>query len=63
MAASETTVKLDRVSMFLYPGNEALAVVSFDQHYTSNNAQNRMRKRLYWIKEDAGWRIVHESTV
>jgi murein L,D-transpeptidase YafK len=55
-------VKLDRVSMFLYPGNETLAVVSFDQHYATNNAQNRTRKRLYWIKEDAGWRIVHEST-
>ena len=54
-------VKIDRVSMFLYPGDETLAVVSFDQAYSSNNTQNRMRKRLYWIKEGAGWRIVHEG--
>jgi murein L,D-transpeptidase YafK len=54
-------VKIDRVSMFLYPGSETLAVMSFDQHYASNNSQNRMRKRLYWIKEGAVWRIVHES--
>ena len=55
-------VKIDRVSMFLYPGDDTLAVVSFDQAYSSNNAQNRMRKRVYWIKEGVGWRIVHEGT-
>jgi murein L,D-transpeptidase YafK len=54
-------VRIDRVSMFMYPGSETLAVVSFDQHYASNNAQNRKRKRLYWLKEGAGWRIVHEG--
>jgi murein L,D-transpeptidase YafK len=55
-------VKLDRVSMFLYPGKERLAVVTFDQDYSSSNLSNRMRKRQYWIKESAGWRIVHEGT-
>jgi murein L,D-transpeptidase YafK len=55
-------VKIDRVSMFLYPGDETLAVVSFDQTYASNNSQNKMRKRQYWIKEGASWRIVHEGT-
>jgi murein L,D-transpeptidase YafK len=54
-------VKLERVSMFLYPGKERLAVVTFDQDYTSSNLQNRMRKRQYWIKEGSGWRIVHEG--
>jgi murein L,D-transpeptidase YafK len=54
-------VKINRVSMFLYPGSETLAVVSFDQHYSSNKGQNRMRKRLYWLKEGGGWRIVHEG--
>jgi murein L,D-transpeptidase YafK len=54
-------VRIERLSMFLYPGSETLAVMSFDQHYASNNAQNRMRKRLYWVKEGAGWRIVHEG--
>ncbi len=54
-------VKLDRVSMFLYPGKQRLAVVTFDQDYTSSNLQNRMRKRQSWIKEGAGWRIIHEG--
>ena len=43
-------VKLERVSMFLYPGKERLAVVTFDQDYTSSNLTNRMRKRQYWIR-------------
>lgn len=54
-------VKLDRVSMFLYPGKQKLAVVTFDQDYASSNLQNRMRKRQYWIKEGTGWRIIHEG--
>jgi murein L,D-transpeptidase YafK len=54
-------VKVDRVSMFLYPGEEKLAVVTFDQDYSSSNLQNRMRKRQYWIREGSGWRIVHEG--
>ena len=54
-------VKLDKLSMFLYPGKERLAVVTFDQDYTSNNLQNRMRKRQYWLKEGTAWRIIHEG--
>ena len=55
-------VKLDKVSMFLYPGKERLAVVTFEQDYTSSNLANKMRKRQYWIKEGSGWRIIHEGT-
>jgi len=54
-------VKLDRVSIFLYPGKEKLAVVTFDQDYSSSNLANRMRKRQYWLKEGPTWRIVHEG--
>ena len=55
-------VKLERVSMFLYPGKERLAVVTFDQDYTSSNLTNKMRKRQYWIKEGSGWKIIHEGS-
>jgi murein L,D-transpeptidase YafK len=55
-------VKLDKVSMFLYPGKERLAVVTFEQDYTSSNLTNKMRKRQYWIKEGSGWKIVHEGS-
>jgi murein L,D-transpeptidase YafK len=54
-------VKLDRTSIFLYPGRDDLAVVSFDQDYSSSNLASQMRKRQYWIKEDGGWRILYEG--
>jgi len=61
--ASKTWVKVgvSGVSVFLYPGRSDLAVVAFDQDYASSNLENRMRKRQYWIKEGAGWRIIHEG--
>ncbi|MCE2998862.1 MAG: L,D-transpeptidase family protein [Betaproteobacteria bacterium] len=54
-------VKVDRVSMFLYPGNNDLVVVSFEQQYSSNNLSNQMRKRQYWQREGGNWRIIHEG--
>lgn len=54
-------VHVDHVSMFLYPGNENLAVVTFDQDYASSNVNNKMRKRQYWQHENGTWRIVHEG--
>jgi murein L,D-transpeptidase YafK len=56
-------LKLDKISIVLYPGRDDLAVVTFSQDYTSSNYKKRMRKRQYWIKEDDGaWRILHEGT-
>ena len=55
-------VGIDGVSMFLYPGNEDLAVVTFDQDYASSNLSNKMRKRQYWQREGGAWRIVHEGS-
>jgi len=55
-------VKVDRVNMFLYPGKQRLAVVTFDQDYDSSNLGNKMRKRQYWLKEGSGWRIIHEGS-
>ncbi len=55
-------LKIDNVSMFLYPGMDNLAVVTFEQNYESNNLSNRMRKRQYWIKETSGWKIVYEGS-
>jgi murein L,D-transpeptidase YafK len=54
-------VSLDKISIFLYPGRNDLAVVTFDQAYTSSNLENQMRKRLYWIKEGDAWHIIHEG--
>jgi murein L,D-transpeptidase YafK len=54
-------LKLDKVSIFLYPGRDDLAVVTFEQDYSSSNLVNKMSKRLYWIKENGAWRILHEG--
>ena len=54
-------LKLDKVSYFLYPGREDLAVVTFDQDYASSNLSNQMRKRQYWIRERGAWRILYEG--
>ena len=54
-------VKIDHVSMFLYPGSNDLAVVTFEQDYASSNVSNKMRKRQYWQREGVTWRIVHEG--
>jgi murein L,D-transpeptidase YafK len=54
-------VGVDKVSVFLYPGNQDLAVVTFEQDYASSNLANQMRKRQYWIREGGAWKILHEG--
>jgi murein L,D-transpeptidase YafK len=53
-------VGLGRVAMFQYP-RERFVVVTFDQRYESNNLSNSMRKRQYWMREGAGWKILFEG--
>jgi murein L,D-transpeptidase YafK len=55
-------VGLSNVSMFRDPGKDELVVVSFDQDYRSNNLNNRMKKRQYWIREDGTWKIIFEGS-
>ncbi|HXF67125.1 MAG TPA: L,D-transpeptidase family protein, partial [Burkholderiales bacterium] len=54
-------VRLERVSIFLYPGREDLAVVSFEQDYASSNLSDRTRKRQYWTREGGRWKILYEG--
>jgi murein L,D-transpeptidase YafK len=62
--AGKTWIRLDlqKVSIFVYPGRDDLAVVTFDQNYASNNLVSKMRKRQYWIMEGGTWRILHEGS-
>jgi murein L,D-transpeptidase YafK len=53
-------IGVSRVAMFQYP-RENFVVVSFDQDYKSSNLSNTMRKRQYWIREGAAWRILYEG--
>jgi murein L,D-transpeptidase YafK len=54
-------VGLNDVSIFLYPGRQDLVVVDFEQDYASNNLSNKMKKRQYWIREGAQWKILYEG--
>ncbi len=61
-AKNYVKVKLERVSAFLYPGRDDLAVVTFDQEYSSSNLSNQMKKRQYWIFDKGAWRILYEGS-
>lgn len=54
-------VRLDDVSLFLYPGAQPMAVTTFTQDYRSNNLSNVMKKRLYWIRDGERWKIIQEG--
>lgn len=52
-------VKLSNVNVLQYPGKEDMLVTSF----TMESANNTLKKRLYWHKEGAEWRIIFEGSV
>jgi murein L,D-transpeptidase YafK len=54
-------VRVSDLSVFPYPNQPDMAVVSFEQDYESNNLSNRMLKRQYWMKRDGRWQIVYEG--
>jgi len=55
-------VNLSNRSMFLYPGEKQLMVVTFVQDYASDNFRRKFTKRQYWRLEDDGkWRIIYEG--
>jgi murein L,D-transpeptidase YafK len=53
-------VELRNLSIYAYPGNEDMLLVSFDQDYRSDNYNSRVRKRQYWKRAHNRWQIVHE---
>lgn len=55
-------LKLSKLSIFPYPGQQGLVVVNFEQDYASNNLSNRMLKRQYWMKRDGRWQIIYEGS-
>lgn len=54
-------VKVSDLSIFPYPNQPDMVVVNFEQDYESNNLNNRMHKRQYWMKRDGRWQIVYEG--
>ena len=54
-------VNISNLSVFAYPNQPNLVVVNFEQDYESNNLNNHMKKRQYWMKRDNHWQIVYEG--
>jgi len=51
-------------SMFLYPGEKGLLVVTFKQDYKSDKVERKFVKRQYWRRQQDGtWQIVYEGSV
>ncbi|WP_295003067.1 L,D-transpeptidase family protein [uncultured Dechloromonas sp.] len=55
-------VKVNNLSVLRNPGKEEVVVVTFDQDYRSNNLDNQMKKRQYWLREDGKWKIIYEGS-
>ena len=54
-------IDLNNISVYGYPGNEEMMVVSFDQEYRSNNHRSVTQKRQYWKKQNGRWQIIFEG--
>ena len=57
-------VEIGNLSVFEYalsPTMPPMMIVTFDQDYKSNNSNNHMKKRQYWQREGAGWKIIYEA--
>lgn len=55
-------VDMDIESLFLYPGEQDMFVVTYTQRYLSNNYSSQSNKEQYWQKDANGkWRIIYEG--
>ena len=56
-------INISEQSMFLYPGEDGLLVVTFKQDYRSDTVQRHFTKRQYWkMGHDGRWRIIYEGS-
>ncbi|MDY7578628.1 L,D-transpeptidase family protein [Herbaspirillum sp. RTI4] len=55
------SVKLHDISQFLYPGRDDMIVSTFTQESWVGKSKSITRKRQYWVKEGAEWKIVYEG--
>ena len=55
-------LKINNLSVFRNPGKDEVVVVTFDQDYRSNNLENQMKKRQYWMREGNQWKIIYEGS-
>jgi murein L,D-transpeptidase YafK len=55
-------VEIDNLSIFTYPGEKNMVMMSFNQAYQSNNYKSNSRKSLFWQQDTNGqWKIIYEG--
>lgn len=57
---TELSIKLRDVTHFFYPGRDDMIVSTFTQDAQMGKARTSLRKRQYWAKEGAQWKIIYE---
>jgi murein L,D-transpeptidase YafK len=55
------TLSLRDMTFFLYPGREDMIVGTFTEEAMIGRTKSTIRKRQYWIREGADWKIVSEA--
>jgi hypothetical protein len=51
------------LSVFAYPDQRDLMMVTFYQDYRTDYVSRRTLKRQFWAREGGRWRIVHEAAI
>ena len=57
---TNVSMTLRDLTFFLYPGQEDMIVSTFTQDAVIGKSKHSIRKRQYWAKEGAQWKIVSE---
>ena len=57
----QVSIEFNNLAIYLYPDEEGLVLMQYDQRYRSNNLNVDSPKELYWKKQDNGWKIVYEG--
>ncbi|MCP3688726.1 MAG: L,D-transpeptidase family protein [Gammaproteobacteria bacterium] len=62
--AKKTSIKVEYsdLNIFLYPGEQNLVVMQYEQDYASSNLNVTSPKEIYWRKSGDRWQIVYEGT-
>ncbi|MBI3286006.1 MAG: L,D-transpeptidase [Burkholderiales bacterium] len=60
---SNPSIKLKDITQFRYPGKDEIIVSTFTQETAAGKGKTSVRKRQYWLKEAAKWRIIYEMQV
>jgi murein L,D-transpeptidase YafK len=55
------SLTLRDVSLFYYPGKDNLIVATFTQDSAIDKSRHSVRKRQYWAREGAHWKIIAET--